>query len=200
MRRLPTFASRSKCREALLMRRDCGEQLERCQDSTTRSTSCGQSSGQYWCNCRPRLEFSVKTTRTFFEAVPPKRGTIITCEPRHASWFSAAADAVLRELNVTRVAADPARCAGAGEAGGARRFAYFRWHGTPCLYYSKYSDAQLHTFATKVRRSKAREIWCIFDNTARHAAREEVPSVRSLISQESELEPRNSQRRLLDRA
>ncbi len=148
----------------------------------------------------PALEFSVKTTRTFFEAVPPKRGTIITCEPRHASWFSAAADAVLRELNVTRVAADPARCAGAGEAGGARRFAYFRWHGTPCLYYSKYSDAQLHTFATEVRRSKAREIWCIFDNTARHAAWEDALQFRSLISQESELEPRNSQRRLLDRA
>jgi uncharacterized protein YecE (DUF72 family) len=134
----------------------------------------------------PTLEFNVKTTRTFFQGAPSIRGTIITCEPRHASWFSTAADGVLRELNVTRVAADPARCAGAGEVGGARGFAYFRWHGTPCLYYSKYSDAQLHAFAAEIRGSKAKEIWCIFDNTARYAAWEDALQFRRLISRESE--------------
>jgi uncharacterized protein YecE (DUF72 family) len=130
----------------------------------------------------PTLEFDVKTTRTFFRAVPQIRGTMITCEPRHASWFSTAADAALREFNVTRVAADPARCVGAGEAGGARRFAYFRWHGTPCLYYSKYSGAQLHAFAAEVRGSKAKEIWCIFDNTARYAAWDNALQFRRLVS------------------
>lgn len=54
--------------------------------------------------------------------------------------------------------------------GGAPRFAYFRWHGAPHLYYSKYSQPQLAAFAATVRNSKATEIWCIFDNTARHAA------------------------------
>jgi uncharacterized protein YecE (DUF72 family) len=118
----------------------------------------------------PSLEFDLRSTRTFFRAAPRMRGTAVTCEPRHVSWFSAAADAALRELNVTRVAADPARCAGAGEAGGARRFAYFRWHGTPRIYYSKYSDVQLQVFAAEVSRSRAKVVWCIFDNTARYAA------------------------------
>ncbi len=132
----------------------------------------------------PSLEFSVRTTRAFFQAVPQIKGTIITCEPRHESWFSASADAVLRELNITRVAADPARCAGAGEEGGACGLAYFRWHGTPCLYHSKYSDAQLHAFATEVLGSTAKEIWCIFDNTARYAAWEDALQFRHLVSRE----------------
>jgi uncharacterized protein YecE (DUF72 family) len=51
-----------------------------------------------------------------------------------------------------------------------RRFAYFRWHGSPRLYYSKYSEAQLATFAAAVTKAKVTETWCVFDNTARHAA------------------------------
>jgi uncharacterized protein YecE (DUF72 family) len=76
----------------------------------------------------------------------------------------------MREAGISRVAADPARCAGADCPGGASRFAYFRWHGAPHMYYSKYSQAQLVTFAAVAMGSKAAEIWCIFDNTARHAA------------------------------
>jgi uncharacterized protein YecE (DUF72 family) len=71
---------------------------------------------------------------------------------------------------VSRVAADPAICPGAEAPGGVRRFAYFRWHGSPRLYYSKYPKVQLATFAATVRKTKATETWCIFDNTARHAA------------------------------
>jgi uncharacterized protein YecE (DUF72 family) len=76
----------------------------------------------------------------------------------------------MRESAVSRVAADPVRCAGADAPGGAARFAYFRWHGTPRMYYSKYSEPQLAAFAAMARNSKAAEIWCVFDNTARHAA------------------------------
>jgi len=38
------------------------------------------------------------------------------------------------------------------------------------MYYSKYSQAQLAAFAATIKGSKAAEIWCVFDNTARHAA------------------------------
>jgi uncharacterized protein YecE (DUF72 family) len=129
----------------------------------------------------PTLEFNLRSMRAFFKTVPRTRGIAITCEPRHVSWFSAAADAALRELHVTRVAADPARCAGAGDAGGARRVAYYRWHGTPRMYYSKYSDAQLQAFAKKVSRSRVKEVWCIFDNTARFAAWDDALRFRSFL-------------------
>jgi uncharacterized protein YecE (DUF72 family) len=118
----------------------------------------------------PSLEFSRRSVRTFFSSVPRLRGTKVVCEPRHRSWFTGAADDTLRDAGVSRVAADPARCSGAEVPGGARRFAYFRWHGAPRLYYSKYSERQLAAFAAMVRRAKAAETWCVFDNTARHAA------------------------------
>jgi uncharacterized protein YecE (DUF72 family) len=118
----------------------------------------------------PSLEFNGRTFAAFVDSVPRLRGTNVVCEPRHPSWFTGAAERAMREAAVSRVAADPVRCAGADAPGGARGFAYFRWHGAPHLYYSKYSQPQLAAFAAAVRNSKATEIWCVFDNTARHAA------------------------------
>lgn len=116
------------------------------------------------------LHFSARSVRTFFETLPPLRGVSVACEPRHPSWFSEGADATLRGLKVSRVAADPVRAPGAADPAGEGRFAYFRWHGTPRMYYSSYSKAQLQAFAAQVERCKAKEVWCIFDNTARYAA------------------------------
>jgi uncharacterized protein YecE (DUF72 family) len=118
----------------------------------------------------PSLEFNGRAVRTFFSSVPRLRGTKVVCEPRHSSWFTSAVDRTLRDAGVSRVAADPARCPGAEIPGGAHRFAYFRWHGAPHLYYSKYSEARLAAFVATVRATKASEVWCVFDNTARHAA------------------------------
>ena len=118
----------------------------------------------------PSLEFNGRTVRTFFNMIPRIRGTKVVCEPRHPSWFSSAADNTLQAAGVSRVAADPARCPGAEVPGGSRRFAYFRWHGSPRLYYSKYSQEQLAAFAEAVKKTKSTDTWCVFDNTARHAA------------------------------
>jgi uncharacterized protein YecE (DUF72 family) len=118
----------------------------------------------------PSLEFSPTIVRLFFNALPRPYRTVVTCEPRHKSWFSGAAEEALRRVEVIRVAADPARCVGADVPGGARRFAYFRWHGTPHMYYSEYSDTQLAAFAVKVKAAAAKDAWCMFDNTARYAA------------------------------
>src|SRR4029077_2110806 len=118
----------------------------------------------------PSLEFDRRTVRSFFKTVPRIRGTRLVCEPRHPSWFCSAAEDTLLEAEVSRVAADPARCPGAAEPGGLRSFAYYRWHGTPRLYYSKYSDAQLAAFAAAIKRNRSPRTWCVFDNTARHAA------------------------------
>jgi uncharacterized protein YecE (DUF72 family) len=118
----------------------------------------------------PSLQFNGRTARAFFATVPRVRGTKVVCEPRHESWFTNAAENALKDAGVSRVAADPARFPGAEIPGGTRRFAYFRWHGAPRMYYSKYSEAQLAVFAATVERAKATETWCVFDNTARHAA------------------------------
>jgi uncharacterized protein YecE (DUF72 family) len=130
----------------------------------------------------PSLEYDGRTARAFFRSVPRQRGIRVVCEPRHVSWFSSAAQNALTELKISRVAADPARHPGAQDPGGARRFAYFRWHGSPRMYYSKYSDAQLAVFANTVAASAATEIWCVFDNTARHAAWDNARRFRALLN------------------
>jgi uncharacterized protein YecE (DUF72 family) len=129
----------------------------------------------------PSLEFQSRTVKTFFTHVPRLRGTRLVCEPRHASWFTTAADDVLKDASVSRVAADPARFPGAETPQGWRRFAYFRWHGAPRLYYSKYSDAQINDFAAAVRSCKARDTWCVFDNTARYAAWDDALQLNAVL-------------------
>jgi uncharacterized protein YecE (DUF72 family) len=131
----------------------------------------------------PSLEFSGRSVRAFFNTVPRMPRTRVVCEPRHASWFTSDAENALRELGVSRVASDPARCQGADVPGGARRLAYFRWHGTPRLYYSKYSQAQLVAFAETVARTSATRTWCIFDNTARYAAWDDALQFNALLHQ-----------------
>lgn len=118
----------------------------------------------------PDLEFIAASVRSFFKALPRWPGVAVACEPRNASWFSDGADETLQRLGVSRVAADPSRFADADRPGGWRDFAYFRWHGSPRMYYSQYSDQQLAAFAMQVKSSAARDAWCIFDNTAQHAA------------------------------
>jgi uncharacterized protein YecE (DUF72 family) len=129
----------------------------------------------------PSLEFNGRAVRTFFQSLPHLRGTRVVCEPRHASWFTSAAEKTLRDVGVSRVAADPARAPSAEAPGGARRFAYFRWHGSPRLYYSKYSQEQLATFAAAVNSAKAAQTWCVFDNTARHAAWDDALQFMALL-------------------
>jgi uncharacterized protein YecE (DUF72 family) len=131
----------------------------------------------------PSLEFNRRTVRAFFNAVPRIRGTKVVCEPRHPSWFSPAAENTLQEAGVSRVAADPARCPGAEAPGGSRGFAYFRWHGSPRLYYSKYSEEQLTAFAAAVRGAKSTDTWCVFDNTARYAAWDDALQFMRLLRQ-----------------
>jgi uncharacterized protein YecE (DUF72 family) len=129
----------------------------------------------------PTLEFNGRSVRAFFNSVPRLRGTKVVCEPRHPSWFTSAAEGALSNAGVSRVAADPVRGPGAELPGGVRRFAYFRWHGAPRLYYSKYTQAQLATFAAMVRKAKATETWCVFDNTALYAAWDDALQFMALL-------------------
>jgi uncharacterized protein YecE (DUF72 family) len=38
------------------------------------------------------------------------------------------------------------------------------------MYYSAYPETYLRTLATSIAQQQAKEIWCIFDNTASGAA------------------------------
>jgi uncharacterized protein YecE (DUF72 family) len=120
----------------------------------------------------PSLALDEAVARAFFAALRARTEAAVACEPRHPSWFGADAAAMLAELGVARVAADPARVPAAAEPGGARELVYHRLHGSPRMYYSAYGDAYVSALAGRLRAdaAQAREVWCIFDNTASGAA------------------------------
>lgn len=116
----------------------------------------------------PKLGFEQATARTFFEQLAERSDAVIACEPRHPSWFTPAADALLQQLCVARAAADPAICEAAAVPGGWAGLAYWRLHGSPVIYRSSYRD-RIADYASKLQAGPTHAVWCIFDNTAASA-------------------------------
>jgi len=116
----------------------------------------------------PSLAFDAAVAAPFLAGLRVRTSASIACEPRHPSWFEAEVDALLAELGVARVAADPACVPAAAEPGGARDLVYHRLHGSPRVYYSAYPPDYVAALADQVAREAeaGRKTWCIFDNTA----------------------------------
>lgn len=120
----------------------------------------------------PSLVFDADVAARFFDDLQAAMGdTPITCEPRHASWFTADADRLMIDRRVARVAADPAKVSEAAVAGGWPGLRYVRLHGSPRVYYSSYDAVTLARLADDARAAQA-ESWTIFDNTTSGAATE----------------------------
>lgn len=119
----------------------------------------------------PSLRLDAKLASCFFARVRAAYRGAVVCEPRHVSWFTAEAEQLLRDCGVARAAADPARWPGAELPAGDPSIAYFRWHGSPRIYWSDYGEDWLLARARILKtlpKNMAR--WCIFDNTASGAA------------------------------
>jgi len=119
----------------------------------------------------PKLEFDADVANAFFEALAARSQARIACEPRHPSWFESQVDALLDDLQVARVAADPSICPQAAVPGGWTGLAYWRLHGSPDMYRSAYGQ-RVHNYAAELKRAldAGHHAWCIFDNTASSAA------------------------------
>ena len=117
----------------------------------------------------PSHAFDARRTGRFLELLRARHDGFVVCEPRHATWTSAAAVRLLDRFRIARVAADPPRASGLDQPGGWNGVAYYRWHGSPRPYFSSYTAAQLSELARALRRATG-EAWCIFDNTGSGAA------------------------------
>lgn len=120
----------------------------------------------------PKQGFEERVARAFFGMVREEYGAgAVVLEPRHASWFTADADAVLKEFCVARAAADPERVEGAMRPGGDASVVYYRLHGSPRMYYSSYGSEWMERLAAEMAlAARDAEVWCVFDNTASGAA------------------------------
>jgi uncharacterized protein YecE (DUF72 family) len=132
----------------------------------------------------PSLAFAAGCANRFFDELRIRFDTRVgvACEPRHRSWFTPEATSVLKTHEVARVAADPPRCAEDGRPGGWQGLVYYRLHGAPHIYYSNYDAHALERTHRDLDASGARAAatWCIFDNTAAHAALGNALAVRCL--------------------
>ncbi|MBV9905672.1 MAG: DUF72 domain-containing protein [Alphaproteobacteria bacterium] len=123
----------------------------------------------------------LRTVRIFFRVLRKRFDGPVVCEPRNPAWFTPEIETMLKDYGVSRVAADPARVPEAAEPGGDPSIAYFRWHGSPNIYISNYDDDRLTALAAKMRKLKARDVWCIFDNTMSGSATGNALRLRELL-------------------
>jgi len=115
----------------------------------------------------PSLAFERRQVKRFLDAFRARYEGPAACEPRHETWFSSGASELLVSYRVARVAADPAVLEIGKQPGAWNGIAYFRLHGSPRKYWSRYTEEYIDTLARAVKeRSQSAETWCIFDNTA----------------------------------
>jgi uncharacterized protein YecE (DUF72 family) len=149
--------------------RDCEEALMRFLNE---AKGLGDRLGPLLIQLPPKLELDCSVADAFFALLRRHHAGAAVCEPRHASWFTPSAEDLLRSHKIARVAADPPRAPGADEPGGWDGLVYYRLHGRPRVYYSRYESEALALLAAKFAAFAAdgRDAWCIFDNTASGAA------------------------------
>ena len=127
----------------------------------------GERLGPVLIQLPPSLEFDHASTRKFLSLLRKKFSGDVVWEPRHASWFEAQGDNLLKEFHIARVASDPACVPASTRPGGLGSLAYFRLHGSPRRYFSAYSDHYLNGLAAQLANLAGPvRAWCIFDNTA----------------------------------
>ncbi len=132
----------------------------------------GDKIGALLVQLPPKLVFESNVADRFFRDLHGRIDAPIVCEPRHSSWFTPEVDAWFVARRVARVAADPAPAKGAGKPGGWSELIYYRWHGSPRIYYSDYDDGALAALGKRLdaHRLQGATTWCILDNTALGAA------------------------------
>ena len=131
----------------------------------------------------PSLSFDAARVIPFLDVVRTVYDGAVVWEPRHPTWFTPPVTSLLERYRVSRVAADPPPVPAALVPAGWPHLAYYRLHGSPRTYWSKYDAGVLANLAATTRRlPAAEEVWCVFDNTASGAALENAWELRERVS------------------
>lgn len=131
----------------------------------------GRKLGPVLVQLPPSLQYERRAAQRFFTLLREQHSGAVVCEPRHPSWFAPSAERTLLGLGIGRVAADPAVVPAAAQPGGDCATAYFRLHGSPRKYWSRYTPEALAGWAANLQHwERQSQVWCIFDNTAANAA------------------------------
>ena len=122
----------------------------------------------------PSLLFSALVVSDFFSLFRSLHNGPIICEARHLSWFSPSVFQLLESLQIGLAAADPAirkkseivLAHELPKPKGDLSCVYYRLHGFPDMYRSRYKDDYLQRMAERLEVEVANSTgWCVFDNT-----------------------------------
>ncbi|MGY6768929.1 DUF72 domain-containing protein [Komagataeibacter sp. NFXK3] len=132
----------------------------------------GEKCGPVLVEFPPDFAYPGESAVRFFQDLRARFAGAIVVEPRHESWFQPAVDQMLAELQISRLAEDPAHLLAAVQPGGWSGFAYFRLLGSPDIYKSRYTQENIEAHAKVVAALAARgtEVWTIYGNTTYGAA------------------------------
>jgi len=142
------------------------------------ATQLGDKLGCLLVQLPPSLALNEADALHFFSMLRGLADVPVACEPRHVSWFTTEAVDLMKTAGIACVRAHPLPHPDV-EPVGAPHTLYIRLHGAPRMYYSSYDDAFIDAVAGRIdaARRSARQVWCIFDNTAHGAA---IPNALSL--------------------
>lgn len=165
----PTFRFAVKLPKTISHERrlvDCNDLLSRFADEIA---ALGDKRGPVLVQLPPSFAFDSSLVAAFFDRARAALGGAIVCEPRHPTWFTPDANALLVAHRISRVAADPAPVPEAAYPGGWPGLHYTRLHGSPQMYRSPYDAAVIARHADAACGS-AVESWTMYDNTTAGAA------------------------------
>jgi uncharacterized protein YecE (DUF72 family) len=160
-----SFRFAVKCPKVITHERELQNAREPLERFLGEIAGLGAKLGPLLVQLPPSREFDRRRVARFLTLLRARHAGPIVLEPRHATWLSAAAERLLVDFSISRVAADPARAAGLEQPGGWTGFTYYRWHGSPRVYWSAYPTGVLEEHAQRLETA-ATETWTIFDNTA----------------------------------
>jgi uncharacterized protein YecE (DUF72 family) len=162
--------------------RGCGELLDAFM---TQVSGLGDRLGCLLVQLPPSLHFDADSAALFLRQLREHHAGAVALEPRHASWLTPPADALLQTWQVGRVLADPPVVEAGRQPGGFSGLIYVRLHGSPRMYYSAYERIFLDALTGRLDRAaqSGASVWCIFDNTAEgHAVTDALCTTRQVAA------------------
>ena len=148
----------------------------------------GRKLGGVLLQLPPSLVYNAHMAGIVFAMLRQRTSARIVVEPRHASWFSADAEAQFVRHAVARAGVDPAVVPDAATPGQAGAWRYWRWHGSPRVYYSQYGADRLAELEKDVKQASQPRVesWIIFDNTANGCATADALTMQTLMALDRE--------------
>ncbi|MGZ3672662.1 MAG: DUF72 domain-containing protein, partial [Bdellovibrionota bacterium] len=141
----------------------------------------GEKFGALLVQLPPSLGFDLPRAELFFGMLREHCPATVALEPRHPSWSLEEAAGLLERFQISRVIADPDPCLPGAHFPAAQRFRYFRLHGNPEIYRSRYNTPFLARLAEAMLMAGDETIWCIFDNTTFGHAHENAAELNAIL-------------------